>query len=139
MNINILKKLITFIILIAFASACAPHQAMIHSDPPGAIVMIDGEKVGTTPIAYDYHLSSGEKHQVSVAQDGYESVALTIAADKTDKSAMKRWMMAGVVWSPLWLGTLFTKKLKESYMFVMKRSEPQLTAKLDSPLDSPPN
>ena len=28
-----------------------------------------------------------------------------IAADKTDKSAMKRWLMAGVVWSPLWLGS----------------------------------
>jgi hypothetical protein len=56
---------------------------------------------------------------------------LTIKADKTDSGAMKRWLMAGVVWSPLWLGTLFTKKLKESYLFVMKRNDPQMTAKLE--------
>jgi len=123
--------MISLILLATFASACAPHQAMIHSEPSGAMVMIDGTEVGATPIAYDYRLSSGEKHHVTVAREGYEPVALTIAADKTDQGAMKRWMMAGLVWSPLWLGTFFTKKLKESYMFVMKRSEPQMVAKLD--------
>jgi len=41
-------------------------------------------------------------------------------------------MMAGVVWSPLWLGTFFTKKLKESYLFVMKRNEPLMTAQLEN-------
>lgn len=131
MNFRNLKKLVSLIILIAFASACAPHQAMIHSDPPGAMVIIDGEEVGATPLAYDYRLSNGEDHEVTIAHDGYEPVDMTITADKTDKSAMKRWMVAGLVWSPLWLGTFFTKKLKESYLFVMKRTEPELTAKLD--------
>lgn len=93
--------------------------------------MIDGEEVGATPVAYDYRLSNGEEHQVTLAHDGYEPVEMEIEADKTDQSAMKRWMVAGLVWSPLWLGTFFTKKLKESYMFVMKRSKPQMTAKLD--------
>jgi len=123
--------MICFMLLVSFVSACAPHQAMIHSEPSGAMVMIDGKEVGVTPITYDYRLSNGEKHQVKVAHEGYEAVALTITADKTDRSAMKNWMMAGLVWSPLWLGTFFTKKLKESYMFVMKRSEPQMTAKRD--------
>lgn len=131
MSTGNLKKLISLILLATFATACAPHQAMIRSEPLGAMVMIDGEEVGATPIAYDYRLSTGEEHQVTVAHDGYEPVALTITADKTDQSAKKRWMMAGLVWSPLWLGTFFTKQLKESYLFVMKRSEPQMTAKLD--------
>jgi hypothetical protein len=128
---GLVKKIIGLLILVTFASACAPHQAMIHSEPSGATVMIDGAAIGATPIAYDYRLSNGDTHRVSVAYDGYEPVALTIAADKTDQGAMKRWMMAGLVWSPLWLGSFFTKKLSESYMFVMKRSTPQLTAKLE--------
>jgi hypothetical protein len=131
LNYRNLKKLVSLLILVAFASACAPHQAMIHSDPPGAMVMIDGEEVGATPLAYDYRLSSGEKHDVTIARDGYEPVAMTIEADKTDQNAKQRWMVAGLVWSPLWLGTFFTKKLKESYLFVMKRTEPEMTAKLD--------
>lgn len=125
------SKLITLIVLCAFLCACAPHQALIQSEPPGAIVTIDGKQIGETPVSYDYALSTGNQHQVSIAQQGYDSVDLMIKADKTDSGAMKRWLMAGVVWSPLWLGTLFTKKLKESYLFVMKRSSPQLTAKLD--------
>lgn len=126
------SKLITLVVLCAFLCACAPHQALIQSDPPGAIVTIDGEQIGQTPIHYDYALSTGSQHQVTVAQQGYESVDLTITANKTDTGAMKRWLVAGVVWSPLWLGTFFTKKLNESYLFVMQRNSPQMTAKLET-------
>lgn len=126
------SKLITLIVLCAFLCACAPHQALIQSEPPGAIVTIDGEQIGETPVRYDYALSTGSQHQVTIAQQGYEPVDLTIKADKTDSGAMKRWLVAGVVWSPLWLGTFFTKKLKESYLFVMKRNTPQMTAKLET-------
>ncbi|MCW8860342.1 MAG: PEGA domain-containing protein [Deltaproteobacteria bacterium] len=125
------SKLLTLLVLVAFLSACAPHQALIKSEPPGAIVTINGKEVGETPVYYDYNLSTGRQHQVQISRLGYEQVDLTIKADKTDSSAMKRWLMAGVVWSPLWIGTIFTKKLKESYLFVMKRNNPQLTAKVD--------
>ncbi|MCK4503095.1 MAG: PEGA domain-containing protein [Desulfuromonadales bacterium] len=125
------SKLLTLLVLVAFLGACAPHQAMIQSEPSGAVVTIDGAEIGTTPIQYNYTLSTGSQHQVQISQLGYESVALTIKADKTDPGAMKRWLMAGVVWSPLWIGTFFTKKLKESYLFVMKRDKQPMTAMLD--------
>ncbi len=125
------SKLLALFVLVAFLSACAPHHALIQSEPPGALVTINGTEIGTTPIQYNYALSTGSQHQIEVSRPGYESVDLTIKADKTDAGAMKRWLMAGVVWSPLWLGTVFTKKLKESYLFVMKRTEPQMTAMND--------
>lgn len=125
------SKLFTLFVLVAFLSACAPHQALIQSEPPGAMVTINGTEIGETPIHYDYALSTGSQHQVQISHQGYERVDLTIKADKTDSGAMKRWLMAGVVWSPLWIGTIFTKKLKASYLFVMKRDKPQLTAMAD--------
>ncbi|MCD6581598.1 MAG: PEGA domain-containing protein [Desulfuromusa sp.] len=125
------SKLFTLFVLVAFLSACAPHQALIQSEPPGAMVTINGTEIGETPIHYDYVLSTGSQHQVQISRQGYERVDLTIKADKTDSGAMKRWLMAGVVWSPLWIGTIFTKKLKESYLFVMKRDKPQLTAMIN--------
>jgi hypothetical protein len=126
-----MRRFIALAALLAFVSACSPHQALILSDPPGASVLINGRSVGETPLYYDYSLSSGKGHQVEVIQAGYEQVKLTIVADKTDAGAMKRWLMAGVIWSPLWLGTLFTKQLKESYLFVMKRDAPVMTAQID--------
>ncbi len=123
------SRFITLIVLVAFLNACAPHQALIQSEPSGAVVTIDGKAIGATPLRYGYALSTGDKHLVSIAHKGYYPVELTIKADKTDTSALKRWLVAGAVWSPLWLGTIFTKKLKESYLFVMKRSAPRMTAK----------
>ena len=93
---------------------------------------MDGKELGITPVNYNHKLSSGQRHNISLQHQGFEPVKMTIKADKTDSPALKRWLKAGVVWSPLWIGTLFTKKLKESYMFVMKRSEPQLTASLNT-------
>ncbi len=125
------RQLIALFVLVAFVSACAPHQALIQSDPPGAMVVINGQEVGETPVYFDYALSTGKQHQVELVRYGYEDVSMTIKADKTDSGAMKRWLVAGAVWSPLWLGTFFTKKLKESYIFVMKRDAPEMTASID--------
>lgn len=127
---DVLKKLTCLILLLAFTSACAPSRALIQSEPPGAMVIMDGKELGVTPVNYTHKLSSGQQHNISLKHQGFESVAMTITADKTDTPALKRWLKAGVVWSPLWIGALFTKKLKENYMFVMKRSQPQMTASL---------
>lgn len=125
-----LKKLTSLMLLLTFTCACAPTRSLIQSDPPGATVMIDGKEIGMTPVNYRHNLSSGEQHEITLKHQGFEPVAMTIKADKTDTHAFKRWMTAGLVWSPLWLGALFTKKLKESYMFVMRRNPPQMTASL---------
>ena len=125
---QVLKKLTSLILILAFTCACSPTTALIKSEPPGAIVTVDGAEIGMTPVNYNSSLSSGAKHNIRLQYQGFEPVEMTIKADKTDSNALKRWLKAGLVWSPLWLGTLFTKKLKESYMFVMKRTPPQMTA-----------
>lgn len=127
-----LKKLISLILLLTFVCACSPTTALIKSEPSGAIVTVDGTEIGMTPVKYSHTLSTGSEHNIRLQHQGFEPVEMTIKADKTDSNAFKRWIKAGLVWSPLWLGTLFTKKLKESYMFVMKRTEPQMTAQVQN-------
>ncbi len=122
------KKLISMILLLTFVCACSPTTALIKSEPPGATVFVDGKEIGMTPVQYSHNLSRGAEHNIQLQHQGFETVDMNIKADKTDSHALKRWLTAGLVWSPLWLGTLFTKKLKESYMFVMKRNQPQMTA-----------
>lgn len=126
-----LIKLITLILLLAFVTACSPTTALITSEPPGAIVTVDGQKIGTTPVKFDANLSAGAKHDIRLQRQGFETVDMSIKADKTDTKSLKRWLQAGLVWSPLWLGTLFTKKLRETYLFVMKRSPAQMTASVE--------
>jgi hypothetical protein len=127
---NMYQKLFIIILLAIFTSACA-QQAAFVSTPPGAQVFIDGEEIGVTPCAYDYKLSNNAQHDVTIAKDGFEPVNFVVVTDEVDTEARGRWLAAGAVWSPLWLGTIFTKKLKDTYDFALRSEPAQLTASAD--------
>jgi len=128
--LNLYQRLFIIIILAIFTSACA-QQAAFVSTPPGAQVFIDGEEIGVTPCAYDYKLSNNAQHDVTIAKDGFEPVNFVVVTDEVDTQARGRWLAAGAVWSPLWLGTIFTKKLKDTYDFALRSEPVQLTASAD--------
>ena len=126
-----LKKISAALLLVLFTSACAHQQAMFISEPAGAQVLINGKEIGTTPCAFDYKASAGETYEVCVKKDGYEMVEYAMVTDEVDKGARAKWIAAGLaipMGSPLFLGALFTKKLKDSYEFVMKPEAPRFTA-----------
>jgi hypothetical protein len=115
--------IVALLLMATLLAGCSQH-AVFLSDPPGAQVFVDGAPIGTTPCQYQYQTGTGGHLHVLVALDGYETVTHTVAADKVDRTARKRWLAAGVVWSPLWLGTFFTKKLNEGYRFVLRETTP---------------
>ena len=117
-------------LLAIFTSACA-QQAAFVSTPPGAQVFIDGKEIGVTPCAFDYKLSNNTQHDVTIAKEGFEPVNFVVVTDEVDTEARNRWLAAGAVWSPLWLGTIFTKKLKDIYDFALRSEPVQLTASTD--------
>jgi hypothetical protein len=122
-----LRKLFIVILLATFTSACA-QQAAFVSTPPGAQVIIDGQEIGVTPCAFDYKLGTNETHEVKIAKEGFDPVSFVVVTDEVDNEARDRWLVAGAVWSPLWLGTVFTKKLKDTYDFALSAKPQQLTA-----------
>jgi hypothetical protein len=121
------KKFVCLLILALFVSGCA-REALLISQPSGALVAVDGEQVGVTPCAYEYSLSSGESYEVVLSKPGYRTVATEMVADQHDPKARKRWLAAGLVWSPLWLGTLFTKRLEEQYVFTLEEDPSSIMA-----------
>lgn len=128
-----LIKLTAVLLILLFLSACASQTALFLSEPAGARVYIDGEAIGRTPCDYRYALGTGSEYEVTVEKNGYEAVRQIIRADETDTTARNRWLAAGVVWSPLWLGTFFTKKLKDGYEFVLRQAPTTMTAQADAP------
>lgn len=128
-----LKKAFAVVLLSFFTCACAANQAAFISEPAGAEVFVNGELIGKTPCNLDYRCNSGEEYEVEIRKEGFEPVAQTFKADEVDQDARKTWMTAGLVWSPLWIGTLFTNKLKDSYEIILKQETPQLTAQNDLP------
>lgn len=123
-----IKKFLALAILVLFTSACAHQQTLFVSEPEGAAVFVDGEAVGQTPCNFEYKLSAGQKMMVTVEKPGYQPISYTLRTDEVDAGERNKWLAAGVIWSPLWLGTLFTKKLKDSYEIVMQQDIPRVTA-----------
>jgi len=119
-------KLLVVMALLLLTNACANH-ALFMSDPPGARVVIKGEAADGTPCMFDYATSSGETGAVVIEKTGFVPLQRDMKADGVDSTARNRWLAAGVVWSPLWLGTFFTKKLKNSFRFVLKQ-DPAIVA-----------
>lgn len=130
---NMLKKAAIIILLCFLTCACAANQAAFISEPAGASVYVNGNLIGQTPCKLDYRNTSGDEFEVVIKKEGFEPVCQNFKADEVDRGARKTWMTAGLVWSPLWIGTLFTNKLKDSYEIVMKQQAPQLTAQNSLP------
>ncbi len=128
-----LKKLVSFSLLLFFTTGCA-NQAAFMSSPAGAQVFVDGKSIGVTPCVYQYKSNSGKTCEVVIKKDGYDTVQEEVQADQIDKPARKKWMTAGLVWSPLWLGTFFTKKLKDAYNYTLKKSGPNMHAQVQTPV-----
>ena len=120
-------KLLVIIVLAFLSTACA-QQAAFVSYPSGAQVFVDGQAIGITPCKFDYKLSQNTSHNIKIAKDGFESVDFVVVADEVDTVARDRWLVAGAVWSPLWLGTIFTNKLKDTYDFALLPEPRQVTA-----------
>lgn len=116
-----LKRIFSLLSLLLFLTSCAAQKTIFFSEPPGAQVSINGEFIGTTPCKYRYREGNGKSYQIELRKAHYQTITQNIKTDAVDKASRKKWLVAGLVWSPLWLGTLFTRKLRESYHFVLSK------------------
>ena len=123
-----LKKscIIIFILSLLVAGGCA-RKTMILSEPQGAQVVVNGKEVCTTPCSIDYKTGSfGESYQILLEKDGYDPVLYRMKANEVDNKARKKLWTAGLFipgGSVLWVGSLFTNRLKESYHFVLREEQ----------------
>ena len=53
------------------AAGCAERKMTVISDPPGAVVFMDGEEMGVTPVTYKFNFYGGRRF--TLKHDGYET------------------------------------------------------------------
>ena len=51
-------------------TGCVHRRLTIHSDPPGALVLMDGEEIGYTPVAADFTYYA--TREITLIKPGYE-------------------------------------------------------------------
>ncbi len=68
----LLWRILLLIVLVAISSGCVRRRMTIRSNPPGALVYIDDQEIGTTPVS-TYFTYYGTR-KVKLIKDGFETV-----------------------------------------------------------------
>ncbi|HUG90501.1 MAG TPA: PEGA domain-containing protein [Planctomycetaceae bacterium] len=62
------------LLLLLCSSGCMYRRLTVRSDPPGALVIIDGREVGFTPYTTDF-IYYGTR-EITLVKDGYETLTV---------------------------------------------------------------
>ena len=62
------------LLLCATGTGCVERRLLIRSNPPGALVRVDGYEIGTTPVSTPF-IYYGTR-EIQLVKDGYETVTV---------------------------------------------------------------
>jgi hypothetical protein len=62
-------------LVVALCAGCVDRTIMVESDPPGALVSLNGQEVGRTPMATDFTFYGN--YDVVLRKEGYETLKTT--------------------------------------------------------------
>lgn len=68
---RLLMLVVAYVICVS-QSGCVFRRMTVRSDPPGALVMVDGEEMGYTPCSFDF-LYYGTR-EITLMMPGYETL-----------------------------------------------------------------
>jgi PEGA domain len=66
------RAMIGFGLLLAALTGCVERRFVIESDPPGALVLVNGQPLGSTPV--DGHFVYYGNYTFTLVKDGYETL-----------------------------------------------------------------
>lgn len=66
-----MRRLIVIIFLLLPLTGCVSRRLMVRSNPPGALVELDGKRIGYTPVSVDFTYYA--TRDIRVSKVGYET------------------------------------------------------------------
>jgi hypothetical protein len=70
-----MRRFLILLILLVFTPSCVQRTLSITSDPPGAVVSLNGVEVGSTPLERDFTWYG--TYDVELRKDGYDTLKTT--------------------------------------------------------------
>lgn len=62
------------LLLLTAGTGCVSRRLMVQSNPPGALVLLEGKEVGYTPTAIDFTYYG--TREITLIKDGYETLTV---------------------------------------------------------------
>lgn len=74
LHVNRRRYLLLILLLVPALFGCVRRRLTVRSNPPGALVLIDGQEIGRTPVATPFTYYGTRNFRLM--KDGYETVSL---------------------------------------------------------------
>lgn len=87
-------------VLATLISGCVERRFVIESDPPGALVLVNGQPLGSTPA--DGHFIYYGNYDFTLVKDGYE----TLHVDQRIRAPWYQWPLVDFVSENIYPGKL---------------------------------
>ena len=68
------RFLLLLLLLVSVSCGCVRRRLTVRSDPPGALVTIDDQEIGRTPVSTPFTYYGTRKFRVT--KDGYETITV---------------------------------------------------------------
>ncbi len=74
MSATVFLRVFALAILVACGSGCVSRRLTVVSDPPGALVEIDGKRLGVTPVSMDFTYYG--TRNITLSKPGYQTLTV---------------------------------------------------------------
>lgn len=71
---RLLRSALLALLLVTAGTGCVSRRLMVQSNPPGALVLLEGKEVGYTPTAIDFTYYG--TREITLIKDGYETLTV---------------------------------------------------------------
>ncbi|MEW5852435.1 MAG: PEGA domain-containing protein [Myxococcota bacterium] len=120
-----MRSILVVMALIPTLGACA-HQTTVETDPPGAEVYVNGDKVGHAPVSFEDEGGWSRSYEITVRKDGYELHQTSVEQGVFNPVTLAAAGICGVC--TCGLAALYlvprSRHLEDRYRFVLKRKQP---------------
>ena len=65
---------VAVLVVLSLQTGCVYRRMTIRSDPPDALVIVDGEEIGHTPVSMDFTYYG--TREIMLVKDGYETLTV---------------------------------------------------------------
>ena len=113
-----MKTLFYCVLALIFLAGCAT-KTIIHTEPPGAMLYINGREVGKTPCAYDSKHGPPKIYRIQIIKEGYEPVEILVDTEVSPEGTLVGVVAASMACMPC-LFPFFAFRLADKYEFRLK-------------------
>jgi hypothetical protein len=116
-----LRKSLAFLTFVSFLSACS-HTVTIDTDPTGAEIKVNGEKLGTSPVTYTEQTGWERIYDIEANKGGFKTTRKQVRQTEWNMPVTAGSVIGGLFCLVPFAGLLFARQMPDRVVVSMEKT-----------------